>query len=93
MGWKITDLAEHLNLSKRQFQRKLKLLTGMTYTDYHHEMSLQKARQLLETGTYGNVTAVALSVGISNPSRFSEMYFNRFGKKPADYFRERVSGL
>ena len=92
-NYQITDLAEHLNLSKRQFQRKLKLLTGMTYTDYHHEMSLQKARQLLETGTYGNVTAVALSVGISNPSRFSEMYFNRFGKKPADYFREKISSL
>lgn len=90
--FQITDLADRFHLSKRQFQRKLKLLTGLTYTEYHHELSLQKARELLENGTYGNVTGVGYAVGINNPSRFSEMYYLRFGKKPVDYFREKVKG-
>lgn len=88
--YQITDLADHFHLSKRQFQRKLKLISGMTYTEYHHEISLQKAREFLENGTYGNVTGVGYAVGMNNPSRFSEIYYKRFGKKPVDYFKERI---
>ncbi len=90
--YQITHLADAFHLSKRQFQRKLKLLTGMTYTEYHHEIALQMARGFLETEVYGNVTGVGYAVGINNPSRFSDMYYQRFGKKPVDYFKERISG-
>ncbi|MEQ9298080.1 MAG: tetratricopeptide repeat protein [Cyclobacteriaceae bacterium] len=82
----LDELADQSHVSKRQLQRKLKKLTGMTPKQYHQEVALQRARMYLEDDTYGNVTAVGLAVGMSNPSRFSELYLQRFGKKPAEYF-------
>lgn len=49
---------------------------------------MQNARDLLETKQYGNLTAVAYSVGIRNVTRFAKLYEERFGKKPSDYFLE-----
>ncbi|MEQ9298081.1 MAG: response regulator, partial [Cyclobacteriaceae bacterium] len=87
----LDELADQSHVSKRQLQRKLKKLTGMTPKQYHQEVALQKARMYLEDDTYGNVTAVGLAVGMSNPSRFSELYLERFGKKPAEYFLHQAS--
>ena len=86
----ITILADQYHLSRRQFQRRIKKLTGMSPKQYQHEISLQKGRQLLETSAYANVTAIAYASGIRNPSRFAQMYYQRFGKKPSDYFKENI---
>ncbi|MDW3192252.1 MAG: response regulator [Cytophagales bacterium] len=88
--FQVADLADHFNLGKRQFQRRLKKLTGLTPIQYQFEIALQKARKLLEDQVYGNVTAVGLAAGFNNSSRFSERYELRFGKKPSDYFRDGV---
>ena len=82
----ITNLADQFHLSRRQFQRRIKKMTGLSPKQYQHEISLQKARQLLEQSAYANVSAVAYASGIRNPSRFAQMYYQRFGKKPGDYF-------
>lgn len=82
----LKNLADQFNLSLRQFQRRIKKITGLTPTEYQREIAMQKARELLENGTYGNTTAVAYSVGISHVTRFSKLYEARFGKKPSEYF-------
>lgn len=83
----ITNLSDQFHLSRRQFHRRIKKLTGLSPKQYQQDIALQKARKYLEEGTYSNVTAVAYAISISNVSRFSQMYFQRFGKKPGDYFK------
>ena len=90
--FQIADLAERFSLSRRQFQRKINKLTGLSPKQYQQEIALQKAREILEAGAMANVTAVGYSVGMNNASRFSRLYNKRFGKKPVDYFRLEVFG-
>jgi signal transduction histidine kinase/DNA-binding response OmpR family regulator len=84
--FRLTELADEFNLSYRQFLRRIKTLTGLSLKQYQQEIALQKARELLEKGKYGNASAVACSVGMNNVTRFSRLYEARFGKKPNEYF-------
>lgn len=78
----ISALAKTLHLSERQFQRRMKQATGLAPKKFYIEVCLQKARELIEEGTYHTVKAVSLSVGFSNVWRFSQLYEERFGKSP-----------
>lgn len=82
----LSQLAEELNFSERQLRRKITQLTGLTPKKFQQEIALQHARELLESGAYGNVTAIAYSVGMSHVTRFSQLYEARFGKHPSTYF-------
>ncbi|MFT5914726.1 MAG: signal transduction histidine kinase/response regulator of citrate/malate metabolism [Flammeovirgaceae bacterium] len=84
--FRLVDLAEQFNLSYRQFLRRIQKTTGLTLKQYQQEIALQKAREFLEKGTYGNASAVAYSIGMSHVTRFSKLYEERFGKKPSEYF-------
>ena len=84
--FQITSLPNQFNLSERQFQRRVKALTGLTPRDYMQEIALHEARALLENKTYYNASAVAMSVGMSNVTRFGKLYEARFGKHPREYF-------
>ena len=46
------------------------------------EVRLERAAELLRRGRCG-VTEAALSVGLSDPSRFARMFRQRFGPSPA----------
>ncbi|MDH7445939.1 tetratricopeptide repeat protein [Aquimarina sp. 2201CG14-23] len=82
----IATLADKFFLSQRQFQRKIKRITGLTPKKFQQEVALQKGRELLELKTYRSVKAVAYTIGMSNVWRFSQLYEDRFGKKPSAYF-------
>ena len=84
--FRLPDLAEQFHLSNSQFARRIKKITGLTPKKYQQEIALQAARELLESGKYRKVTAVAYSVGINNIGRFSKLYESRFGKRPSAYF-------
>lgn len=82
----IGSLAETFFLSQRQFQRKMKQITGLTPKKFQQEVALQESRKLLENKTFATVKAIAYSMGMSNVWRFSQLYEQRFGKNPSDYF-------
>ena len=84
--FKLNHLTSIIYLSERQLRRKIKLITGLSPKKFQHEIQLQKAKALLEEGTYNNVKAVALSVGMHNTTRFNKLYVDRFGKHPSRYF-------
>ncbi|MFK7783832.1 MAG: response regulator [Crocinitomicaceae bacterium] len=79
-------LSAKMFLSKRQFERKIKKITGLTPAKVILETRLQKAREHLENDTYQSVSEVSYSIGIQTPSYFSNVYFKRFGKRPSNYF-------
>ncbi|AXG70752.1 sensor histidine kinase TodS [Kordia sp. SMS9] len=86
IDFNIGSLADQFFLSSRQFQRKIKKITGLTPKKFQQEVALQEARKLLENQTYKNVKAIAFTIGMSNVWRFSQLYEHRFGKKPSEYF-------
>lgn len=80
-------IATQMDISSRQFQRKIKASTGLTANQYIKEIKLHKARKYLEEQTYRTVNEVSYAVGFEDPSYFSRLYAKRFGKKPIDYLK------
>ncbi len=75
--------AEKLNLSERQFSRRLQQLTGLTPNHYLQEMRLQRARDLLLGGSITAVKEAAFAVGFHDVRYFSSLFEKRFGSKPS----------
>jgi len=64
----------------------MKKITGLTPKKFQLEVALQEARKLLENKRYDSVKAISYTIGMSNVWRFSQLYLERFGKKPSAYF-------
>ncbi|MEM9719547.1 MAG: ATP-binding protein [Bacteroidota bacterium] len=80
----IEKIAEVGNLSSRQFNRKIKAMTGLSTKKYIQELRFWEARRMLETKEYDSVKAVSLSVGFKDPKGFSRRFRERFGVYPSD---------
>lgn len=85
----IIELAATMNLSERQFRRKLKQKTGLRPADYMREIRLLKAKDFLKNKTYPTVAEVCFAVGFSTPKHFSKIFKERFGEKPSFYLGKR----
>ncbi len=83
----VDHLAQHLFMSKKQLNRKLKLKTGLTPARFIKEVQLQKARKILEGGIEFSIAELAYNSGFSSPATFSTLFKNRFGKSPKDYLK------
>ncbi|MCB0662386.1 MAG: response regulator [Saprospiraceae bacterium] len=81
----IEQLAEQLEMTTRRLQQKIKSICGMTPKAYQREIQLEKARRLLEEGKCKSVAELSREVGFSDAHYFSNLYENRFGRKPIDY--------
>jgi DNA-binding response OmpR family regulator len=81
----MAELAHLLELSERTLYRRLGELAGLTPAAWLRELRLNKARQLLEAGTFGSVAEVADAVGFATAKYFSTCYAERFGRRPSDY--------
>lgn len=79
----IVELAATMNLSERQFRRKIKQKTGMLPVAFMREIRLQKAKELLTDGAFPTVALVCYEVGFSTPKHFSKLFQKRFGKNPS----------
>jgi signal transduction histidine kinase/DNA-binding response OmpR family regulator/predicted negative regulator of RcsB-dependent stress response len=79
------ELARLLGLSERTLYRRLGELAGLTPGAWLRELRLHQARQLLEAGGFGSMAAVAEAVGFASAKHFSNLYAERFGRRPGDY--------
>ncbi len=76
-------LSREFHLSRSQFGRKLKALTGRSPAVYIRSLRLQKAKHLLLTSTL-SVKEIAYEVGFSDPAYFSRSYSKEFGETPSN---------
>jgi signal transduction histidine kinase/DNA-binding response OmpR family regulator/tetratricopeptide (TPR) repeat protein len=83
------ELARLFDLSERTLYRRLGELAGLTPAAWLRELRLHQARLLLEAGGFGSVAAVADAVGFASAKHFSNLYAERFGRRPSEY---RVPG-
>ena len=85
----VDKIAQSLSVSSSHLTRKLKLLTGLTPKKYINEVKMLQARQMIETGDYSSVKAIAYSVGFSSEKVFSRNFKARYGKSPSEYLKKR----
>ncbi|NIJ43864.1 signal transduction histidine kinase/DNA-binding response OmpR family regulator [Wenyingzhuangia heitensis] len=76
------EIAEHFNLSKSSFYRKVKIETGLTPNGFITEIKLQEARSIVENKKEITLKELSLQVGYLHTSYFVNKYEKRFGKHP-----------
>ncbi len=81
-------LAKKLFLSRRQLDRRLKVLTGLTTGEYIRETRLEEARNLIESRSFRSIKEVCFEVGIKSPFYFSKQYQKRFGISPTELLKK-----
>ena len=77
------EIASALGLSRTQFFRKIKALTGESPANYVRHLRLVKARELLKDPEL-RISEVAYAVGFSDPQYFSRAYSKAFGAPPSE---------
>lgn len=84
-GVSVYDLAYELGMSERQLYRLAKSLTGCTPAQLVKEVRLQKAYELLLSGTIHKLADVTKQVGFEDSNYFARQFYNRFGKRPTEF--------
>jgi len=79
----IEEFGKEAGMSRTNFHRKLKALTGKSPSLYLRSVRLAKAKEMIEDRK-GNISEVAYSVGFSSPVYFSKCFKEEFGFPPSD---------
>ena len=87
----ISQIAKYVCQSESSLKRKFKATYDSPVNQFIRYSRVMKAKDLLDTREY-NVTQVALEVGYSNSSHFSNTFKKYMGCNPGDYMR-KVSKL
>lgn len=81
-------LADALNMSRSNFYRKIKALSGMAPNDYLRIVRLNRAAKLLKQGL--RITEVYEQTGFNTASYFTKCFKEYFGTLPKDYVDKKV---
>lgn len=79
----IDTLAEQMNMSRSNFYRKIKALSGMSPNDYLKTLRMNKAAELIMSGT--RISEVAAQVGFTSSSYFAKCFKAQYGVLPKEY--------
>ena len=82
----ISQLCNHLSVSRTTLHRHIVALTKRSTSLYLRSLRLQKARELLEDGEM-NVSEVAYKVGFRSPAYFSRCFQEEFGMPPIEVLK------
>lgn len=86
-NFSIDSLSSEFAISRTNFQKKIKSITGLTPNDYIKLIRLNKSAELLSSGKY-RVNEVCFLVGFNTPSYFSKCFYEHFGKLPKDFAQD-----
>lgn len=81
-------LAEMVNISKRQLNRRIKVCTGLSPNQLVQEVRLQVAYDILAKQSDVMIKSVAYQVGYQKTSHFIHLYRERFGINPGEQQRQ-----
>lgn len=84
-NYSVDLLAEQMNMSRSNFYRKIKALSGMAPNDYIKNFRLNKAAELIAGGT--RISETAEQLGFTSSSYFAKCFKAKFGVLPKDYKR------
>lgn len=78
---RMEDLAAEFPISYSKFRKSFKRLTGKSPNQYHLDLRLDKAEELLKT-THLTVTEIGYHTGFDSPFYFSRLFKKKFGISP-----------
>ncbi len=81
-------IAQSVFMSKRQLERKLKPMTGLSPGEFIRQVRFIRARQILQEGEAVTVAEVSYAVGFKNVKYFSRLFRNQFGHSPAELLKQ-----
>ncbi len=79
----IEEFGNEVGMSRTQFHRKFKAITGKPASIFLRSLRLTRAKKMIEV-QQGNISEIAYSVGFSSPSYFSKCFRDEFGFPPSD---------
>ncbi len=79
----VAFIASKINMSERQFSRKLKNVIDLTPTEYLRRFRLEKSKPLLKEGK--SASYAAYEVGFSSHSYFGQCFKAQYGYPPSEY--------
>lgn len=79
-------MADKVALSRRQFNRRFKQATGLTFLSYVQAVRMEKAKYLLKI-TPDPIEAIALRVGYEDITFFRRLFKREVGVSPMNYRR------
>jgi YesN/AraC family two-component response regulator len=86
--FELEDISRQLYLSKKQLQRKIKALTGLSPMEFLRHRRIAQACVLLQQGR--TITDVCYSVGFSSQSYFSTCFKQQMGDTPKNWQYEHL---
>ena len=78
-------LSQLIYLSPRQIRRRLKQLTGKTFSQYLKEARLQVAYHLLIRREVKTIRKLAYRVGLRHVKHFSKQFKEYYGNSPSSF--------
>lgn len=84
----VSSLSQALHVSRSQLHRKIKADSNYTPSVFMRKIRLKEAKRLLEEKA-GNISEVAIMVGMPNLAYFSRSFKSEFGYPPSQLLRER----
>ena len=82
-NFQIDDLATSLHVSRTQLYRKLKALTGSTFSEILKAMRIRRAQELLQK-TDKSIGEIAYKVGFRDQSYFAKVFKDAVGRTPSE---------
>ena len=79
----IEEFGSEVGMSRAQFHRKFKAITGKPASMFLRSVRLARAKKMIKEQS-GNISEIAYSVGFSSPSYFSKCFRDEFGFPPSD---------
>ena len=84
----VEEMAEHFNMSRASFYRKVKGILDLTPNEYLRVERLKKAAQLLKEDNY-RINEICYMVGFNSPSYFAKCFQQQFGILPRDFQEQK----
>lgn len=83
----IEELADELNVGYSYFRQMFRRYTGISPTQYHLSLRIQRAKDLL-TSTDQSFKEIAIDLGFESYFYFSRIFKDKTGKSPKEFKRE-----
>ena len=84
-SYKVDLMLKDLGISRTNFHRKIKALTGKTPSHFIRSIRVHHAQQLLRQSTDMQISEVAYAVGFADPAYFGRVFHEITGTSPGEW--------
>lgn len=86
----INTISDLLGISPNYLSKTYKLKTGENFTDYLTKIRMQKAIELIESGSCKTVREIAEKVGYFSTRYFTKLFLKTTGVTPSEYLKQHI---